>query len=48
MKLRNEKVLNKEYVARDRKKIQPKNVRNGQNKKESKSIESYEQTNISE
>ena len=48
MKLRNEKVLNKEYAASDRKKIQPENMRKRQNKKESKSSESYEQTNISE
>ena len=48
MKLRNEKVINKEYAASDRKKIQPENMRKRQNKKESKSSESYEQTNISE
>ena len=42
MKLRNEKVLNKEYASNGRKKIQPENMRKRQNKKESKSSESYE------
>ena len=48
MKLRNKKVLKKEYVVSNRRKIQPENTRKGQNKKESKYREKYEQINISE
>jgi len=48
MNLRNKKMTNKEYVASNKRKIQPENKRKEQNKKESKSSESYELTNISE
>ena len=46
MNLRNKKVINKDKAVR--KKIQPEKPRKGKNKKEPKSSESYEQTNLSE
>ena len=48
MNLRNKKGFNCEYAANNRKKIQQENMKKDQNKKESKSSENYEQTNLSE